>query len=132
MFRRLAAFPGSFSLEAAVAVCGKPAGFVQLLSLVRKSLVVTDDDGIDRRFRMLETVRAYAEASARRGGRGSPFARDRHRDHFLAWAEAIPPELTYLDPDGAVRRERDNLRSRAGVVRDAGPSGISSAASPAR
>ena len=110
VFRRLAAFPGSFSAEAALAVCGKPAGLVQLLSLVRKSLVVTDDAGIDQRYRMLETVRVFAEAALIESGE-QPDARDRHRDFFLAYVEAIPPELTYLDPDGAVRREETNLRS---------------------
>jgi predicted ATPase/class 3 adenylate cyclase len=110
VFRRLAAFPGSFSAEAALAVCGKPAGLVQLLSLVRKSLVVTDDAGVDRRYRMLETVRVFAEAALVESGE-QPDARDRHRDFFLAYVEAIPAELTYLDPDGAVRREETNLRS---------------------
>ena len=110
VFRSLAAFPGSFSVEAALAVCGRPAGLVQLLSLVRKSLVVTDDAGVDRRYRMLETVRVFAEAALVESGE-QPDARDRHRDFFLGYVEAIPPELTYLDPDGAVRREETNLRS---------------------
>ena len=109
-FRRLSAFPGSFTLRAAVAVTGEPAGFEPVLSLVRKSLIVTEDDGTDRRYRLLETVRAYAEARLGEAGEGRRI-RDRHRDHFLAWAEAIPPELTYLDPDGVVRREQHNLRA---------------------
>jgi predicted ATPase/class 3 adenylate cyclase len=110
VFRRLSAFPGSFTPHAAVAVCGEAAGLEPLPSLLRKSLIVTEDDGMVRRYRMLETVRAYARAKlvdAREG----PLVRDRHRDHFLAWAEAIPPELTYLDPDGAIRREQHNLRA---------------------
>jgi predicted ATPase/class 3 adenylate cyclase len=110
VFRRLAAFPGNFSAEAALAVCAKPAGLVQLVSLVRKSLVVTDDAGINGRYRMLETVRVYAEAALVESGEQAD-TRDRHRDFFLAYVEAIPPELTYLDPDGAVRREETNLRS---------------------
>jgi predicted ATPase/class 3 adenylate cyclase len=110
VFRRLAACPGSFSAEAALAVCAKPGGIAQLLSLVRKSLVVTDDAGIDRRYRMLETVRVFAEAALVESGEQAD-TRDRHRDFFLAYVEAIPPELTYLDPDGAVRREETNLRS---------------------
>jgi predicted ATPase/class 3 adenylate cyclase len=110
VFRSLAAFPGSFSVDAALAACGRPAGLVQLLSLVRKSLVVTDDAGVDRRYRMLETVRVFAEAALIESGE-QPDARDRHRDFFLGYVEAIPPELTYLDPDSAVRREETNLRS---------------------
>ena len=110
VFRRLAAFPGRFSAEAALAVCGRPAGLAQLLSLVRKSLVVTDDAGVDRRYRILETVRVFAEAALVESGEQAE-TRDRHRDFFLAYVEAIPPELTYLDPDGTVRREETNLRS---------------------
>src|SRR5207249_4420930 len=33
------------------------------------------------------------------------------RDYFLGYVEAIPPELTYLDADAAVRREETSLRS---------------------
>jgi len=109
-FRRLSAFPGSFTPDAALAVCREPAGLGVLASLLRKSLLVTEDDGIDRRYRMLETVRAYAAAKLVDAGE-EPIVRDRHRDHFLAWAEAIPPELTYLDADGVVRGEQHNLRA---------------------
>jgi predicted ATPase len=110
VFRRLSVFPGSFTPRAAVAVTGGPAGFGPVLSLVRKSLIVTEDDGADRRYRMLETVRAYAEAQLAVSGEERRI-RDGHRDHFLAWAEAIPPERTYLDPDGVVRGEQHNLRA---------------------
>lgn len=110
VFRRLSVFPGSFTPHAAVAVCGEPAGPEPLPSLLRKSLIVTEDDGADRRYRMLETVRAYAEAKLAEAGEET-LARDRHRDNFLAWAEAVPPELTYLDPNGTIRREQHNLRA---------------------
>jgi len=110
VLRRLAVFPGSFSHAAAAAVCDQPAGSDVLRSLVRKSLVAVEDDGAERRFRLLETVRVYAEERLADAGEDS-FARDRHRDHFLGWVEAIPPERTYLDPDGWIRRERHNLRA---------------------
>ncbi|MGH9290058.1 MAG: hypothetical protein ACRD0V_17490 [Acidimicrobiales bacterium] len=110
VFRRLSAFPGSFTPDAAVAVCGEAAGLEPLPSLLRKSLIVPEDDGTVRRYRMLETVRAYAQAKLVDAGE-EPLARDRHRDQFLAWAEAMPPELTYLDPDGTIRREQHNLRA---------------------
>jgi predicted ATPase len=65
LFRRLAAFSGSFDLEAAEAVCAGerlPAEEVAdvLARLVEKSLVMTADRGTDRRYRLLETVRMYA------------------------------------------------------------------------
>ncbi len=110
VLRRLAAFPGSFSHRAADEVCDEPAAYELLRSLVRKSLVVMEDDGAERRFRLLETVRVYAEKRLVEAGEDS-FIRDRHRDHFLAWVESIRPEMTYLDPDGSIRRERHNLRT---------------------
>ena len=51
-----------FTPHAAVAIVEELAGLEPLLSLLRKSLIVTEDDGTDTRYRMLETVRAYAEA----------------------------------------------------------------------
>ncbi len=110
MFRRLGAFPAGFTPEAARAVCGEPEAEDLLRSLVAKSLVMTEDEGADRRFRLLETVRAYAEERLRETGEDA-LARDRHRDHFLDWVEAMPPSMTYLDPEGSIRRERDNLRA---------------------
>jgi predicted ATPase len=110
LLRRLAAFPGTFSHDAADAVCAMPRAFDLLRSLARKSLVVMEDDGPERRFRLLETVRAYAAERLEEVGETAAF-RDHHRDHFLAWAESIPPELTYLDPHGSIRREADNLRA---------------------
>jgi predicted ATPase/class 3 adenylate cyclase len=110
VFRRLAVFPGSFSPEAALAVCGEPTALEPLLQLRRKSLIVGEDDGTDMRYRMLETVRAYAAENLLEAGEES-LVRDRHRAFFLAWVESIPAELTYLDPGGAVRREQHNLRA---------------------
>ena len=60
-FRRLAVFPGSFSYDAAEAVCDELGAVDVLRSLVRKSLVVIEDTNTERRFRLLETVRVYAE-----------------------------------------------------------------------
>lgn len=108
VFRRLGAFPGSFTPQAAVAVCDAPTAVIA--SLMRKSLVETEDDGTDRRYRMLETVRAFAAEKLVAAGE-EPVVRDRHRDHFLAWVEAIPAELTYLDVGGSVRLEQHNLRA---------------------
>ena len=110
LFRRLAVFPGSFSPEAALAMCEDPTALEPLQQLLRKSLIVGDDDGAEIRYRMLETVRAYAMERLLEAGEES-IARDRHRDFFLAWAESIPPELTYLDPRGDIRREQHNLRA---------------------
>ncbi len=110
VFRRLAVFPGSFSPEAALAVCPERGALEPLLQLQRKSLIVGEDGGRDMRYRMLETVRAYAAEKLVEAG-DDTVVRDRHRAHFLAWVESISPELTYLDPHGDVQREQHNLRA---------------------
>ncbi|MGH2760757.1 MAG: ATP-binding protein [Actinomycetota bacterium] len=110
VFRRLASFPGNFSLDAAEAVSGNGPVFDVVGSLVEKSLVVTEVDGADLRYRLLETVRVYAEQKLIEAGEDAD-VRDRHRDYFLGWVESIPPELTYLDPHGQIKGERHNLRA---------------------
>jgi non-specific serine/threonine protein kinase len=68
LFRRLALLPGGFGLDIAQVVHGgAPIGTVigLLTALQAKSLVVRDNDG---RFRMLESVRLYAEERLREHG----------------------------------------------------------------
>ncbi|MCP2250865.1 helix-turn-helix transcriptional regulator [Lentzea aerocolonigenes] len=61
LFRRLALLPGGFGLEIAQVVHGGPV-IGLLTALQAKSLVVRENDG---RFRMLESVRLYAEERLR-------------------------------------------------------------------
>ncbi len=65
VMRRLAVFSGDFTLEAATRTAGvgevAPADVVKILaSLVAKSLVAADVRGPVSRYRLLETMRAYA------------------------------------------------------------------------
>lgn len=108
VLRRLAAFPGAISHASAQAVCGSPSLDDSLRSLVRKSLLVMQHDEDHGRYRLLETVRAYAEEKLVEADEEA-LARSRHRDHFLAWAEAVPASHTLLDPHGVIRREHHNL-----------------------
>ncbi len=88
LFRRLAVFRGSFSLEAAEQVCHPEA--VDLLgSLVAKSLVNAQQEEGATRYRLLETVRLYAEERLLASGEADEF-RSAHRDWLLAWLESLP------------------------------------------
>ncbi|MFD0888388.1 BTAD domain-containing putative transcriptional regulator, partial [Streptosporangium algeriense] len=80
LLSRLAVFEGGFDLEAAQWLTGRSRALPNLSALVSKSLVTTEDDGTPRRYRILETVRRYAER-LQTGDEGRRWA-DRH----LAWA----------------------------------------------
>jgi predicted ATPase/DNA-binding CsgD family transcriptional regulator len=69
VFRRLAVFPGPFTLEAAEAVAGADADLV-VLRLVDCSLLVPPRPGADQRIRytMLRTLRGYAVTRLREAG----------------------------------------------------------------
>jgi len=69
VFRRLAAFPGAFTLEAAEAVAGPDASPV-VLRLVDRSLLVPPRPGADQRprYTMLQTLHDYALTRLREAG----------------------------------------------------------------
>jgi predicted ATPase/class 3 adenylate cyclase len=114
LLRRLAVFPGSFSLDAAESVgrddIGAPV-IAALRTLVRKSLVVADDDGDQTRYRMLETVRLYAEDKLLAAGE-SALARGRHADHFWAVSQFDDFHEVYgLERSRWCVREGHNVRA---------------------
>jgi non-specific serine/threonine protein kinase len=89
-----------------------------LTGLVDKSLVFCDTDetgGV--RYRLLETVRQYCAERLRERGEAARF-RDRHRDYFLALADAFAedPSIAGLargidEGFGRLETEHDNLRA---------------------
>lgn len=84
---RLSVFTGGFTLEAAEAVCrgeDEPDVLERLAALIDKSLIVTQEDAAGRtRFRLLETVQAFAEAKGRELG----VTRDAEQRHLTFFAE---------------------------------------------
>jgi predicted ATPase/class 3 adenylate cyclase len=114
LFHRLSVFAGGFTLEAAEAVGGasgeERSALVELLTqLVEKSLVVLDRE--NGRYRMLETVRQYAQERLAASGDGDA-VRERHAGHYLEFAERFGPAL--LGPQQAAwfarfDLERENL-----------------------
>ena len=115
---RLAVFAGSFSLEAAEAVCvGDPLEAEDILdgvaALVDKSLLVMDAGDGTARYHLLETVRQYGiELLAQHGG--VERYRERHAHHYLEFAERFAPLLIGGEHEpGLLARiavEHDNLR----------------------
>jgi len=117
LVRRLSVFVGTFSLEAAEAVCA-PAGqdssvTLRLLShVVDKSLVlsIAQPDGRTR-YRLLEVIRQYAARRLEESGETEQVRRA-HLCHFVNVAEREAP-LLFGDPRAPLQRldaELDNLR----------------------
>jgi predicted ATPase/class 3 adenylate cyclase len=137
---RLSVFAGGFGLAAAEAVtAGQDVladEVVGLLgALVDKNLVQFEDSGGGPvRYRLLETVRQYAARQLESlGPAAADGARDAHRDHYLALAEAATPQLVGPSQSEWLDRldlELGNIRAAIGHClhrRDAG-SGIRLAA----
>ncbi|MER5641656.1 BTAD domain-containing putative transcriptional regulator [Kitasatospora sp. NPDC002227] len=115
--RRLSVFPGGATVPALEAVCADsslPAADIPYVldALVEKSLVQTVEDGAgEPRYRMLETVRAYAArqlAATESGGAVT----GRFAGYFLALAEEHEPRLRTGEQLRAIAvfdAEHDNL-----------------------
>lgn len=83
LLRRLGIFGGSFTLDAAEAICGDDV-FELLSALVDKSLVLFED----HRYRLLETVRQFAEEKLEASGE-----QDALRDRYARWYVQLVEEL---------------------------------------
>jgi predicted ATPase/DNA-binding CsgD family transcriptional regulator len=106
VFRTLAVFAGSFDLPAARAVCGDEWAVLESLGrLVDKSLVIAEDRDGQARYRLLESIRAYAAARLDECG-ATRAVRDRHLDHYLALVEDAAPLLG---------EDKDRWRARVGA-----------------
>jgi predicted ATPase/DNA-binding winged helix-turn-helix (wHTH) protein len=96
VLRRLSIFPGSFTLDAAGAVANDGSldefAVVDIVSqLVSRSLVSAEAPAGNRRYRMLETTRAYALEKLAETGETASCQR-RHADFFRAFFEHAPDD----------------------------------------
>jgi predicted ATPase len=101
LLQRLAVFAGGWTLESGTAVAAESADEFEILDrltrLVDKSLVVVElEGGGQPRYRMLETVRQYAEERLSESGAGAA-ARSRHLDFYLSFALVAEPGLLGAD-----------------------------------
>lgn len=115
--RRLSVFPGGATVPALEAVCADPslpaADIPYVLdALVEKSLVHTVGERLgEPRYRMLETVRAYAARQLADAESGDAVTR-RYAAYFLALAEEHEPRLRTGEQLRAIEvfdAEHDNL-----------------------
>ena len=109
VFRRLAVFGGSFSLEAAEQVA--EADLEEIAALVDWSLLKPIGEG---RFLMLETIREYARGLLDETQEAAEVHR-RHVDNVLALVEEAEPQLTGPDQ----REWYDRLAVEQANVREA-------------
>jgi len=119
LLTRLSVFSGGWTLEAAEEVCAGGAigdgDVLELLArLVDKSLVVVDDGpGPDRRYRLLETIRQYAQSRLVQLGEAATLG-NAHFDYFLTLARRAEPKIVGADQVSWLNRldlEHDNLRT---------------------
>jgi len=128
IFARLAVFSGGADIDAIEAVVDPEdavsSDVVSVVgSLVDKSLVVAaDGPGGEPRYRMLDTIRAFA-AEKLAANPDATALRDRHVDYFVQFAETIEPQLEGARPELAFARveaDADNLRAAIGWSADSG------------
>jgi predicted ATPase len=139
VLRHLAIFDGSFTLRAAVAItadaCHSKDEIVeQVTKLTEVSLVIADRDGLEPRFRLLETTRAYALEKLAESREGDRLLRGR-AEHFRNQLETVIEDVGATDDGAALDRHEIGPSaplSRVNFYR-AGASSIgASLAAPAR
>jgi predicted ATPase/DNA-binding winged helix-turn-helix (wHTH) protein len=116
LLRHLAVFSAGFTLEAAVAVVDAGAASIVvegLANLVAKSLVILDGSISTGRWRLLDTIRAYALQELAEKGEADEAARSHaefFRDLFAPTESAaqLRPSIADMDRYG---REIDNVRA---------------------
>jgi predicted ATPase len=120
LFRRLAAFAGSFTLESAEAVCSaaglRSADLLDTVGrLVDKSLLLVESEPVagETRYRLLETIRQYALEKLLDASEAHAI-REQHAQFYLKLAEQSEPKI-YGDQTAVwfarLDKDLDNIRS---------------------
>jgi len=114
VFRRLAVFAGTWTLESAIDVVDADLDTVQ--SLFDKSLLRRSEDG---RFFMLETIREYARERLEESGELEAVSRE-HARFVLRCAQDALDEADRWDGARKLEPERENLRAAMRWTLDSG------------
>ena len=112
---RCSVFAGSFDAAAVAAICVPDTvdELEVLRSLVDKSLVIAERHPDGTRYRLLETIRWFADARLREAGKAAE-GRDRHLAHYVEVAERLDDLYRGARQVTASRyfdQEWDNLRA---------------------
>lgn len=128
LLRQLAVFAGGFTVEAAEAICLCEGDVVDVLGrLVDKSLVIRDASA--ERYKLLETVRQYAQERLDVSGEGEE-VRQRHLEFYVALTAIAKPGLMGSEQSAWLSRldhERENFlaaHAHADVARGGGDLGL--------
>ena len=119
LFRRLAMFPGSWTLEAASAICSQDGAIDAwdvldvLASLVDKSLVIAEPCGDDSRYRMLHSIREYGLERVEQAGEYETIASRcaAYVANVVHNARPLADALEDVAWRTRIALERDNLRA---------------------
>jgi predicted ATPase/DNA-binding SARP family transcriptional activator len=118
LFRRMAAFAGSCTIDSIEHVCSggvlpRDAVLDVAGRLVAKSLIVVEEGAGASRFRLLEPIRQYASSRLAASDEDDA-VRAHHRRHYLAIAQASENALLAPDPGPALARlelDHDDLQA---------------------
>jgi predicted ATPase/class 3 adenylate cyclase len=113
VFSRLSVFIGGFDLASAEAVTGRSDVLETIGSLIDKSLLSTETQEGERRFRMLETIREFG-LGCLAAKQAADDTGAKHAACFLDLAEKLAPSLITSDQRRAVSRllaDADNIRA---------------------
>ncbi|MFV0317052.1 MAG: ATP-binding protein, partial [Microthrixaceae bacterium] len=118
LLRRLSQFSGGFTLNAAEGIAGfdplDDYGVLDhLSSLVERSLVILDDEGPIERYRLLETIKQFADEQLVASGEVTCVL-ERHLVHFAGFVAEVAPALQTGAQERArlaLSAEHDNLRT---------------------
>ncbi len=128
LFRRLAVFHSGRTLDAVEEVCsGDGVPRTQVLNvlarLIDKSLLLAEERNGVMVYRMLDTIRHYAEDKLREAGE-TERVRDRQLDYFVRFAEQAEPELQGANQSTWLNRlelQRHNFHAALGWALDTAP-----------
>jgi predicted ATPase len=114
LFARLSVFVGPWTLAAAEAVCADPTlptgQILDLLTRLVDRSLIQPEPGTAARFRMLETIRQYADEQLQHRGELA-YLRGRHAAHFLALAEEAGTHPESLTGWAALEQAQPDLRT---------------------